>query len=104
MSWLTSTKLESDTWRGTTESFITYWNEQLRLYHRLVPHSSRMPDAVVRSLLENAVSLMPHLASVKNLCLTLETTTGRYPTLKDYISLLNSAAQTYDKVHISSKP
>src|SRR5210317_1743172 len=52
MTWLTGTKLEEGSWRGTTESFITYWQEQLRLYHELVPYSSRMPDEVVRGLLE----------------------------------------------------
>ena len=48
------------------------------MYHELVPYSSRMPDEVVRGLLENAVSQMPHLASVKDLCKTLKTTTGQY--------------------------
>ena len=65
MTWLTGTKLEEGSWRGTTESFITYWLEQLRLYHELVPYSSCMPDEVVCGLLENSVSQMPHLASVK---------------------------------------
>src|SRR5210317_1955748 len=104
MTWLTSTKIEEGSWRGTTESFISYWREQLRLYHELVPHSSRMPDQVVRGLLENAVSLMPHLARVKNLCGTLKATTGTYPDLPAYIDLLVSAAQTYDRQHASSKP
>src|SRR6056300_1198686 len=104
MTWLTSTKIEEGSWRGTTELFISYWREQLRLYHELVPHSSRMPDQVVRGLLENAVSLMPHLARVKNLCGTLKATTGTYPDLPAYIDLLVSAAQTYDQQHASSKP
>ena len=104
MTWLTGTKLEEGSWRGTTESFITYWQEQLRLYHELVPYSSRMPDEVVRGLLENAVSQMPHLASVKNLCKTLKTTTGQYPHLPAYIELLNGVAQTFDQQQISSKP
>src|SRR5210317_1139021 len=104
MTWLTGTRLEEGSWPGTTESFISYWREQLRLYHELVPPSSHMPDQVVRGLLENAVSLMSHLADVKKLCATLKVTTGIYPNLAAYNGLLDSAAQAYDERHISSKP
>ena len=104
MTWLTGTRLEEGSWPGTTESFLSYWREQLRLYHELVPPTSHMPDPVVRGLLENAVSLMPHLADVKKLCATLKVTTGTYPNLAAYNGLLDSAAQAYDERHISSKP
>ena len=57
---LTGTKLEEDSWRGTTESFLSYWHEKLCLYHGLVSHSSGMPDQVIHTLLENAISMMAY--------------------------------------------
>ena len=32
MTWITSTKLDRDSWQGSHEDFITHWTEQVRLY------------------------------------------------------------------------
>ena len=37
LSYITSVRLGSGEWKGTTEAFIIHWQDQVRLYERQVP-------------------------------------------------------------------
>jgi hypothetical protein len=44
LSYITSVRLGSGEWQGTTESFILHWQNQVRLYERQVPSSDHFFD------------------------------------------------------------
>ena len=52
--YLTNIKLD-DTWRGTNESFLMHYNDQLRLLDSLVDSDEKLPDNARVTFLESAV-------------------------------------------------
>ena len=54
--YLTNIKLD-DTWRGTNESFLMHYNDQLRLLDSLVDSGEKLPDNARVTFLESAVEL-----------------------------------------------
>ena len=62
--YLTNIKLD-DTWRGTNESFLMHYNDQLRLLDSLVDPEEKLPDNTRVTFLESAVESVPDLRRVK---------------------------------------
>ena len=62
--YLTNIKLD-DTWRGTNESFLMHYNDQLRLLDSLVDSGEKLPDNARVTFLESAVESVPDLRCVK---------------------------------------
>ena len=62
--YLTNIKLD-DTWRGTNESFLMHYNDQLRLLDSLVDLDEKLPDNTRVTFLESAVESVPDLRRVK---------------------------------------
>ena len=96
LSYITSVRLGSGEWKGTTEAFIVHWENQVRLYERQVPSSDHFSDGQKRTMLENAVAPIKELRQVKNNAELLKTRTGDTLTFDDYTNLLLSAATSYD--------
>ena len=70
--YLTNIKLD-DTWRGTNESFVMHYNDQLRLLDSLVDSGEKLPDNARVIFLESAVESVPDLQRVKVLISSLKT-------------------------------
>ena len=62
--YLTNIKLD-DTWRGTNESFLMHYNDQLRLLDSLVDSGEKLPDNARVTFLESAIESVPDLRHVK---------------------------------------
>ena len=62
--YLTNIKLD-DTWRGTNESFLMHYNDQLRLLDSLVDSDEKLPDNTRVTFLESAVESVPDPRRVK---------------------------------------
>jgi Reverse transcriptase (RNA-dependent DNA polymerase) len=96
LSYITSVRLGNGEWKGSTESFIINWMNQVRLYERQVPTSDYFSDGQKRILLESAVHGISELRQVKNNADMEKTKTGQSLTFDQYSSLLLSAAAAYD--------
>ena len=96
--YLTNIKLD-DTWRGTNESFLMHYNDQLRLLDSLVDPEEKLPDNTRVTFLESAVESVPDLRHVKitdnELQAQLDST--RPITYKSYFDLLKDAAFHLDQ-------
>jgi hypothetical protein len=64
-TYLTTSKIQDGSWRGTDTAYLNYWNEQM---HKLVEYSLMTPmtDDFKLTLLKNAVQDTPHLASMES--------------------------------------
>jgi hypothetical protein len=96
LSYITSARLGTGEWNGTTEGFITHWLNQIRLYERQVPSTDHFSEGVKRTMLENAVSPIDELRQVKNTAALMKTNTGTVLSFESYLQLLMSAAASYD--------
>jgi hypothetical protein len=75
-------------WKGTTEGFITYWQEQVRQYERQVPLSDHFSDGQKRTImLENPVRDVDELRQVKVKADLECTMTGKVLTYDQYAAL-----------------
>ena len=57
IKYLTNIKLD-DTWRGTNESFLMHYNDQLHLLDSLVDSDEKLPDSARVTFLESALNLL----------------------------------------------
>ena len=96
LSYITSIRLGTGEWHGTTEAFILHWQNQVRLYEHQVPITDHFSDGQKRIMLENAVAPIDELRQVKNNADLEKTRTGTTLTYSQYTSLLLSAATAYD--------
>jgi hypothetical protein len=64
-AYLTTSKIQDGSWRGTDIVYLNHWNKQMR---KLVEYSPTTPmtDDFKLTLLKNAVQDAPHLASVES--------------------------------------
>ena len=85
---LTNIKLD-DTWRGTNESFLMHYNDQLRLLDSLVDSDEKLPDNTRVTFLESAVESVPDLQA------QLDST--RPISYRTYFDLLKDAAFHLDQ-------
>ena len=95
---MTNIKLD-DTWRGTNESFLTHYNDQLRLLDSLVDSDEKLPDNTRVTFLESAVESVPDLRRVKitDNVLQAQLDSTRPITYRSYIDLLKDAAFHLDQ-------
>ena len=96
--YLTNIKLD-DTWRGTNESFLMHYNDQLRLLHSLVDSDEKLPDNTRVTFLESAVESVPDLRRVKitDNVLQAQLDSTRPITYRSYFDLLKDAAFHLDQ-------
>ena len=87
LSYITSVRLGSGEWNGTTEGFITHWSNQVRLYERQVPFHDHFSDGQKRIMLENAVAPISELRQVKINADLEKTKNGRNLTYEEYLNL-----------------
>ena len=96
--YLTNIKLD-DTWRGTNESFLMHYNDQLRLLDSLVDLDEKLPDNTRVTFLESAVESIPDLRRVKitDNVLQAQLDSTRPITYRSYFDLLKDAAFHLDQ-------
>ena len=102
LTYLTTTKLGSSTWRGNTENFIIHFLEQIRQYNALARSTTgatEMDDQMKKQLLQNAVSTVRELDAIQNNAAMQEALGLPAITFDKYRGLLSAAAQTYDRSH-----
>ena len=89
--YLTNIKLD-DTWRGTNESFLMHYNDQLRLLDSLVDSDEKLPDNTRVTFLESAVESVPDLN-----VLQAQLDSTRPISYRSYFDLLKDAAFHLDQ-------
>ena len=96
--YLTNIKLD-DTWRGTNESFLMHYNDQLRLLDSLVDSGEKLPDNARVTFLESAIESVPDLQRVKIIDNVLQAQLGstRPISYRSYFDLLKDAAFHLDQ-------
>ena len=96
--YLTNIKLD-DTWRGTNESFLMHYNDQLCLLDSLVDSDEKLPDNARVTFLESAVESVPDLRRVKITDNVLQTQfdSTRPISYRSYFDLLKDAAFHLDQ-------
>ena len=96
--YLTNIKLD-DTWRGTNESFLMHYNDQLRLLDSLVDSDEKLPDNTRVTFLECAVESVPDLRRVKitDNVLQAQLDSTRPISYRSYFDLLKDAAFHLDQ-------
>ena len=96
--YLTNIKLD-DTWRGTNESFLMHYNDQLCLLDSLVDSDKKLPDNTRVTFLESADESVPDLRRVKitDNVLQAQLDSTRPITYKSYFDLLKDAAFHLDQ-------
>ena len=94
----TNIKLD-DTWRGTNESFLMHYNDQLRLLDCLVDSDEKLPDNTRVTFLESAVESVPDLRRVKitDNVLQAQLDSTRPISYRSYFDLLKDAAFHLDQ-------
>ena len=97
LTYLTSTKLGKTPWNGTYHAFILHWCEQLRKYEGLIDKTDHFTANVKMIMLQNAVSHIPRLHSVKTQA-AHDIAHGKPPlSYINYKTLLLSAATVEDE-------
>ena len=96
--YLTNIKLD-DTWRGTNESFLMHYNDQLRLLDSLVDSDEKLPEDTRVTFLESAVESVPDLRRVKitDNVLQAQLDSTRPISYRSYFDLLKDAAFHLDQ-------
>ena len=96
--YLTNIKLDG-TWRGTNESFLMHYNDQLRLLDSLVDSGEKLPDNTRVTFLESAVESVPDLRRVKitDNVLQAQLDSTRPISYRSYFDLLKDAAFHLDQ-------
>ena len=96
--YLTNIKLD-DTWRGTNESFLMHYNDQLRLLDSLVDSCEKLTDNARVTFLESAIVSVPDLRRVKITDNVLQAQLGstRPISYRSYFDLLKDAAFHLDQ-------
>ena len=96
--YLTNIKLD-DTWRGTNESFLMHFNDQLRLLDSLVDSDEKLPDNTRVTFLESAVESVLDLRRVKitDNVLQAQLDSTRPISYRSYFDLLKDAAFHLDQ-------
>ena len=96
--YLTNIKLD-DTRRGTNESLLMHYNDQLRLLDSLVDSDEKLPDNTRVTFLESVVESVPDLRRVKitDYVLQAQLDSTRPISYRSYFDLLKDAAFHLDQ-------
>jgi hypothetical protein len=106
LSYITSTHIGDVSWKGSTQCSIVHWKTQLCLNESLLDPKEHFSGHLKCTMLQNAIHSVDELRSVRNQADQHKTKTGILLRYKQYVSLLLSAAVSYDatfKQHPSSK-
>ena len=96
MTELTSQKLEHGS-KQTSQEFIIEWQEKLREYEELTPLDHHFPDALKKTMLENALQNIKCFRDVRT-SEGLEAAKGRGELgYHEYLSLLQNVAALNDR-------
>ena len=96
LSYITSIRIDSPSWKGSSEAFILHWQDQVRLYESIVDTKDYFSDTQKRTILENAVSPLKALRAVKDQADQFKTQLNKTLDYEEYSSLVTSAASNYD--------
>ena len=96
LTYITTSRLGTGAWKGSTESYIIHWQNQIRKYEQLVDANDCFSDAVKGTMLKNSVHSVDDLWVVKAQADQFQVRMGSKITYEQYCSLLQSASQTYD--------
>ena len=96
LSYITSARLGSGEWKGSTAGFVIHWQDKVRIYEKQVPRSDHFSDGQKRTMLQNAVQLIKELRAVKNSADMERTKSGHELSYDEYTSLLLSVCTAYD--------
>ena len=96
LAYITTFRLETGSWKGSTELFIIHWQNQIRKYEQLVDTNDCFSDTVKRTMLKNTIKHIDDLRAVKVQADQFQVQMGTKITYEQYCSLLLSAAQSYD--------
>ena len=96
LSYITTVRLGDGKWKGSTHAFILHWQDQVRKYNDLCDGTG-LSHKLQHTLLQNAVHPIDELRAVKNQADQYKTQTGKDLFYHEYVDLLLSAAQQYDK-------
>ena len=103
LEYITSAKVGDGSWHGTAENFVLNWQEQVRLYERLVPPSDHFSDGQKRVMLQTAVHPLQELRQVKVTAELLKVHHGKDIDYDAYVTLLVSTASDYDSKNVINK-
>jgi hypothetical protein len=103
LQYITSAKVGDGNWKGTAQSFILHWQDQVRLYDKIVEPSERLSDTTKKDMLETAVHPIDMLRAVKVQADQLKVTNGHSLDYVKYSRLLISAATNYDSAYLNCK-
>jgi hypothetical protein len=97
-AYLTTSKIQDGSWRGTDTAYLNHWNEQMR---KLMEYSPMTPmtDDFKLTLLKKAVKDAPHLTGVESaydVTTQLGSSTPGAINYNGYMEVLLSAAQNHD--------
>ena len=101
LTYLTTARLGDGNWKGTTNAFILHWVDKVRTYEMDIDgNSERLSTSQKLIMLQNAVSPIDDLRIIKTTADTIKAS-GMHndndeTPFETYLSLLQSAAQTYD--------
>ena len=95
LEYITSAKIGDGSWHGTAENFVLNWQEQVRLYERLVPSIDHFSDGQKRIMLQTAVHPLQELRQVKATAELLKAHHGKDIDYDAYISFLLSVSSDY---------
>jgi len=98
LTYLSTIKLGVGKWKGSTKDFILHFQNQARKYNSYVDKADQLSENIQKSLLENSVHPITDLRRIKETASHFSAAHGRKNTsLAQYVALLISAAQSYDK-------
>jgi hypothetical protein len=104
MEYLTSARINDGSWHGSVKNFIINWQNQFRLYERVVLTTSHYKDEQKLPMLQVAVHPLRESRQVKNTALLLKQTNGgKDLTYDEYIQILLYAASNYDNGQAPAK-
>ena len=96
LSYITSVKIDDDSWQGTAEGFILNWQEQLAKYENITDTAETFSDIQKYNMLQNAVMPITDLHNVKVNVDIWYIITGNILSYQQYVGLLLSAASLHD--------
>ena len=95
LEYITSTRYDRS-FKGSAHSYILHWREKLRLFQEMVKKTDRFSENMKMTMLQQAVSSLPELDSVKQTLQTDYVNHGTAPDYQNYVKLLLSKASAYD--------
>jgi hypothetical protein len=101
LQYISSAKVGDGNWKGTAQSSILRWQDQVRLYDKIVEPSQRLSDTTKKVMLETAVHPLEMLHAVKVQADQLKVTNGHSLDYVEYSRLMISAATNYYSAYLN---